>query len=321
MARSEVPSGDGGDLPERGLRAGDPHTPELLASVLDATTDLVGIVDHEIRTVYLNRAARRFLGLGDDDGIDGLTPVDFVPPDRRDEYVALVLDAIAESDHWSGEVVLRRHDGVDVPCSQVVLVHRDDDGRMLHLSSVARDISETKRLEARLEHEATHDALTGLSNRRLLIDRIEQAVSRSRRHGDDVVVLFVDLDRFTSVNDRFGHAAGDEVLVEVAQRLRRAMRLEDVVGRFGGDEFVVLCEDLPAGTAPDVIGQRVIDALAAPYEVEAGEAVIEVSVGVVVTGAGPVTPDRLLRTADEAMYRAKGRGHNQLEVIRLPPGY
>lgn len=299
----------------------DPEVLAQLAVTLDAVDELVLVVDHRLVPTYLNGAARRFLGLAPAADPSTRSLLDLVPPGDRDEVAVTVLDAVAEADQWHGEVVLRRHDGVDVPCSQDVVVHRDAGGRLVRLSVVARDISIQRRLESRLEHEATHDAVTGLANRRLLVERIEQALSRSRRHGDEVVVCFVDLDRFASVNDRLGYAAGDELLRQVARRLRGVVRLEDVVGRFGGDEFVLLCEDVQPDVDPVAIAHRVVDAVSAPYELEAGEAVIEVSVGLVVTGAGAGSPDRLLRTADEAMYRAKGRGHNQVEMVRLPPGY
>lgn len=309
--------------PDGGAETGRPDAEVLaqLAVTLDAVDELVAVVDHRLVPSYLNAAARRFLGLGADADLSTRSLLDLLPPDDRDEYAVNVLDVVAETDHWHGEVVLRRHDGVDVPCAQDVVVHRDARGHLARLSAVARDISIQRRLEARLEHEATHDIVTGLANRRLLIERIEQALSRSRRHGDEVVVCFMDLDRFASVNDRLGYAAGDELLRQVAERLRHVVRLEDVVGRFGADEFVLLCEDVQPDVDPVAIGRRVVDAVSAPYDLEAGEAVIEVSVGLVVTGAGAGGPDRLLRTADEAMYRAKGRGHNQIEMVRLPPGY
>ena len=293
----------------------------VLASVLDATTDLVGIADGDGRVVYLNLAARAFLGLGADAPLVGITPFHFLAPEAHETYAAQVLADLGTGHLWEGEVALRRHDGVDVPHSQVVIVHRGDDGRILHVSSVARDLSERIRLTEQLTHQATHDPLTGLANRRLFLGRLEQALARVERHGDDVAVLFLDLDRFKSINDRLGHGAGDELLVELAERLRSVFRTEDVIGRLGGDEYVVLCQELPADGDVAALGHRVVDAVARPYELAAGEAVIEVSVGVVTAGPGAGTADRVLRTADTAMYRAKARGRNEVELIRLPPGY
>jgi diguanylate cyclase (GGDEF)-like protein/PAS domain S-box-containing protein len=315
----------GSDVPEPD---GDPDTarpidPVLvhLAATFDVVDDLVLVVDHRLVPAWANRAARRFLALGVDDDLTGRSLLDLLPPDDRDEYAVQVLDELAETDHWQGEVVLRRHDGVDVPHDQDVVAHRDADGRLSHLSAVARDVSGRRRIEARLEAEATHDAVTGLANRRLLVERVEQALSRGRRHGHEVVMCLVDLDGFGRVNDRLGYAAGDALLHEVGRRLRDAVRVEDVVGRVGGDEFVILCEDVRPAVDPAAIGRRVVELVSAPYELDAGEAVVGVSVGLVVAGPGAGDPDQLLRAVDEARYRATRPGHDQLEVVRLPPGY
>jgi len=160
-------------------------------------------------------------------------------------------------------------------------------------------------------HQAFHDSLTGLPNRALFLDRLELAHARARRSGAPIAVLFMDLDSFKHVNDRLGHAAGDELLVLVAGRLRRWVRPSDTAARFGGDEFAILLEDLDASNAARLVAQRILDSLRDPFEIQGQEVSVGASIGIAST-ASPGSDD-LLRNADLAMYRAKGlgKGHYQ----------
>jgi diguanylate cyclase (GGDEF)-like protein len=165
-----------------------------------------------------------------------------------------------------------------------------------------------------MAHQALHDALTGLPNRLLVAESLEQALERSSRSGAEVAVLFVDLDRFKLINDSRGHAAGDELLVTVAERLRRVVRPDDVVARFGGDEFVVVCEDSAAALEASVLAERILTTLREPVLVGGQEVFLSASVGIaVVDGSG--SPSGLLRDADAAMYRAKEKGRDRSEFF------
>ena len=162
-------------------------------------------------------------------------------------------------------------------------------------------------------HQATHDALTGLPNRSLVLDRLEQALARSQRSGGRVTVLFTDLDRFKVVNDSFGHTAGDDVLLRVSQRLRAAVRPHDTVGRLAGDEFVVVCEDLTDREALDV-AERVAAAVSQPMILGGRESVITASIGIAHAEPGTRAED-MLRDSDVAMYGAKERGRSRIELF------
>jgi diguanylate cyclase (GGDEF)-like protein len=162
-------------------------------------------------------------------------------------------------------------------------------------------------------HQATHDALTGLPNRSLVLDRLDQALARSERTGGRVTVLFADLDRFKVVNDSFGHPAGDGVLLCVSQRLRAAVRPHDTVGRLAGDEFVIVCEDLTDREALDV-AERVAAAVSQPIELEGRESVITASIGIAHGDPGTRAED-MLRDSDVAMYGAKERGRSRIELF------
>ncbi|MDQ3944436.1 MAG: diguanylate cyclase, partial [Actinomycetota bacterium] len=170
-----------------------------------------------------------------------------------------------------------------------------------------------ERTEA-LREAAVHDALTHLPNRTLLVDRLEQALARQLRGGGDVALLFLDLDRFKLLNDSRGHAIGDRVLVTVAERLRQVVRPSDTVARFGGDEFVVVCEELDGVADATGLAQRIAGALEAPFAVEGGEVFLSVSVGISMAG-GDSSAEELLRDADAAMYRAKEQGRSRIEFF------
>ncbi len=178
------------------------------------------------------------------------------------------------------------------------------------VSAIIRDLSEQKRVEAELAHHGLHDPLTGLPNRVMLSDRLEHALARVRRDNHMFGVLFVDLDRFKSVNDTLGHTIGDQLLVEAAVRIQRSVREMDTVARLGGDEFVVLCEDIEGVHHATDLAQRIIAALQAPFHFGDDDTNVSASIGIALSGAGTETADAILANADIAMYRAKRNGRS-----------
>jgi diguanylate cyclase (GGDEF)-like protein/PAS domain S-box-containing protein len=175
------------------------------------------------------------------------------------------------------------------------------------------DITAEREAKDRLQHAAMHDSLTGLANRRLLEDRLELSLSRSRRTGRLTAVLFLDLDKVKGINDTWGHAVGDQVLTVIADRLRTAVRETDTVARIGGDEFVVVSDGAVDGEEIGDLADRILRDIAQPIALDATTAVVTASIGIA-TSAGNGTGDEVMRAADMAMYEAKAAGRARISM-------
>ena len=197
------------------------------------------------------------------------------------------------------------------------LIEKD---RLLELSRANKqlqiELTERKRAEKQLEHTALHDSLTDLPNRVLFMDRLSQAMQRAKRRKNyKYAVLFLDLDRFKVVNDSLGHNVGDQLLVESSQRLAACLRGEDTVARFGGDEFVVLLEDIEDSSDATRVAERIQNDLSQPYDLDKFKVIVFVSTGIVLSNPAYERPDEVVRDADIAMYRSKGKGLGRYEIF------
>ena len=192
----------------------------------------------------------------------------------------------------------------------------DETGQLVEYQSVGRDITERKYAEEQLTHNAFHDSLTSLPNRSLFIDRLGHAIQRGKRHKDQwFAVLFLDLDRFKTVNDSLGHVLGDQLLISAARRLLACLRTSDTVARFGGDEFVILLEDLNSQENVIQISERILKEMAEPFILAGHRVVVTTSIGIVYSTHEYDRPEEVLRDADIAMYRAKELGRNRYVVF------
>ncbi|MGZ4969307.1 MAG: EAL domain-containing protein [Methylobacter sp.] len=301
----------GRDITER-VRADEARA--QLVAILEATPDLVAILDPDGCLHYLNNAGYRLLGLDPKIDISKLCLPELFP-----ERIARLMQAEAwpiayHTGSWSGETALRRVDEIEIPVSQVLLVHRDAAGEVEYLSTIARDISERKRFEAELRHQATHDILTGLPNRILLMDRLAAELERARHANNSVVLLFLDINNFKRINDSMGHTVGDTLLQQIAGRLQAALRPNDTIARHGGDEFAVIAGDLPrSDNVLNVLAvlRKVYDAFERPMLLGAQEAYITFCTGIAIYPNDGAGAEDLLRNAGTAMYRAVVAGHNQ----------
>lgn len=239
--------------------------------------------------------------------VRGRTPAFLKSGVHGAEFHARLWQSLRDAGSWHGELVSRRKDGSLLTDFLTVGAVRNRVGRISHYICVFSDIAALKERQHRLERLAYFDPLTSLPNRRLLMDRLGQMCAAARRHGRQVAVCYLDIDGFKGINDRLGHHVGDRVLVDVATRLGREIRIGDTVARLGGDEFVIIFAE--PGTVADIqaVLDRILDSLArAPVEHET--AGVSVSIGVTIFPMDDGSPDTLLRHADKAMYQAKRSG-------------
>jgi diguanylate cyclase (GGDEF)-like protein/PAS domain S-box-containing protein len=290
---------------------------ERLTHMLDATSDYVAVFRPSGEILYVNESTGLALdALARAGGTGALT--DLVEERTRRAFLADVMSGMDEANIWRGELTINVAPDRQVPVSASAVARRDRHGDLEWVAMLARDISDLKEAEARLRQLATRDTLTGLANRALGNDRLELAVARHRRKAHGLAVLFCDLDGFKAINDLHGHAAGDQVLVQVAERLSAVTRAADTVARVGGDEFLVVCEGSTDRDRIAELAERVIGVVSEPIDLGDGHHVsVGISVGVALTEApiDALDADRLLIQADTAMYQAKARGGSQYRVV------
>ena len=264
--------------------------------------------------IYYSPRWKAILGYQDDE-IDS-RPADWLDRVHPDDLVQLRMELSAhlkgQAKHFQNEHRIRHKDGTYRWVLTRGLAVKNDSGIAYRISGSQTDITDRKRVEERLIYDAFHDALTGLPNRALFLDRLSQAIERSNRQDDYAFgVLFLDLDQFKVVNDSLGHSTGDELLISTAKLLESCIRSVDTVARFGGDEFVILLDnldDLPEATQ---VAERIQTALRSPIILEDKSLYISTSIGIVFSKRGYERPEDVLRDADIAMYQAKSQGKSR----------
>jgi diguanylate cyclase (GGDEF)-like protein/PAS domain S-box-containing protein len=275
-------------------------------SIFDHAPIGVAMVSLEGQYMQVNRSLCEILGYTDEE-LRALTWQEITHPDdltASSAYARRIVEGEFPRYHLDKRFV--HAEGHTVWASLSVSLVRDSEDEPLYFVSQIQDITERKVLEERLEHRAFHDTLTGLPNRPLLMDRLAHALEHTRRRGNrQVMVLFMDLDGFKVVNDSLGHEVGDHLLVLVAERLQRSLRPEDTLARFGGDEFVVLLEDVEDPSEAVRVAERITNELKKPFMIDGRSLFASFSIGIAQGNARTKSPLDLLRDADTAMYRAK----------------
>ena len=273
-------------------------------AILETAADAYIEMDDAGRVKDWNTAAARLFGWRAEEAVGQPVSALIIPPRDREAHDTALAGFLETGvthlpTHPMGRTA-RHRDGHELPIE--LTVSRTQWLGSWRFHAFARDITERLEHEQQLHDLALTDALTGLANRRAFLDRLDQAHARARRHKTRLAVVYADVDHFKSINDTYGHAAGDAILCQVAERLRSQFRTEDTIGRLGGDEFAVVCEDLV--TTPDTLGRRIHEALASPYSFRGEPILATVSIGVAVPQAEEST-EHLLERADSTMYRAK----------------
>lgn len=285
-----------------------------LRSVLNGSADAIAQYAPDLRYRYINPAGERLRGMPLA-RLVGRTDRELGPdPEAAESWEAALRQVLATGAPCEHEFSMIVPDGTEGWFHTTLSPETDETGAVVGVLTSTRDVTASKMAERVLAHQAMHDPVTGLANRYLLMDRLEQALLRLDRMPGRVVLIFVDLDQFKAVNDAYGHEVGDQLLVELAGRLSILQRREDTVARLGGDEFVVLCENTD-GNVREIAG-RMVRALAEPFSVGAGLQVrLSASIGVAVARDAATRATDLLRDADTAMYRVKQQGRNGFHVF------
>ncbi len=284
------------------------------ASVFTSSQEGILITDAERRILDVNPAFTRITGY-DRAELLGKNPRVLSSGRQSAEFYAELWKTLTETGSWHGELWNRRKSGEIYPEHLSIDTVRDIHGAVTQYVAVFTDITGQKQHQAELDRIAHYDPLTGVPNRRLLVDRLGQATARARRKGSLLAVCYLDLDGFKLVNDQHGHASGDGLLIETASRLLKVLRGEDTLARMGGDEFVLLFTDLVKPQEVDIVLNRVLSAVSAPMLIGGTSVSVSASIGVTLYPHDDVSADTLLRHADQAMYRAKEAGKNRYHVF------
>jgi len=281
----------------------------LAQSVFDAAGEAIVVSDADNRIVAVNPAFSKITGYLPAEVI-GKNPALLASGQHDKTFYRNMWHRLLQDDRWEGEIRNKRKDGkLYVEWLKIALV-RDENGKPQQFVAMFSDVTERKRQEEEVWHQANFDGLTGLPNRRLLDDRLDRALAQAARRHTVLAVLYIDLDRFKPVNDVHGHGAGDDLLCQVAQRLRNALRDEDTVARVGGDEFVAVLPDLAAGDAAARAAEKIIAAVSAPYRVWEHYVEISCSIGIAIFPRDAEDSIALIEKADGALYRAKQAGRS-----------
>jgi diguanylate cyclase (GGDEF)-like protein/PAS domain S-box-containing protein len=300
---------DAGRRAEEQLRESERRFREMLDTI-----DLVAVLLDVVGSVtYCNPYLLKITGYTKDEVIGKNFFELMLPADRRAlaarQYASNIGRGVLAS-HSEFEIVARTGDRRTILWNYTVL--RNATGSILGAAGIGSDVSDQRQIEQQLVHNAFHDMLTGLPNRALFIDRVGHALSRRRYR---FAVLLLDVDHFKNVNDSLGHAAGDELLIQIGQRLQTCVRAADTVSRFGGDEFTVLIENVADATEATRAAARVQGGFEAPFVIGSNEIFTSASIGITIGGPEYELPEQILRDADTAMYRAKAQGRARAEIF------
>ncbi|AFL74064.1 putative bifunctional diguanylate cyclase/phosphodiesterase [Thiocystis violascens] len=286
----------------------------LAERVFQNTAEGIKVTDAAGNLVSVNAAFETITGYRAEEAL-GRNPR-FLKSARHDAaFYRNLWATLLETGHWRGEIWNRRKSGEVYPEWLTISAVPDDQGRVTHYVGVFSDITHLKEAQKQIDFLAYHDALTHLPNRTLFRDRLVHALAHARRETRTLAVLFIDLDRFKTVNDTLGHPVGDELLLQVSRRMSEAIRADDTLARLGGDEFVLLLEDADSAQRAATVARKLLECLASSMRVSGHELTVTASLGISLYPTDGEDADTLIRHADRAMYEAKQRGRNNFQFF------
>jgi diguanylate cyclase (GGDEF)-like protein/PAS domain S-box-containing protein len=279
-------------------------------ALIERSSDAIALLDREGRVQYASRSTERVLGY-DAEGFVGRHWFDLLHPDDVSAARNLLTSVLSRPGAIATGEHRMLHSGSSWRWTEVVFSNLLEDPSVRAVVLNYRDITDRKRTVDDLEYRAFHDALTGLPNRALFLDRLGQAVSRARREDGRVAVMFIDLDNLKAINDTMGHAAGDELIRRTADRIRRCLREADTLARVGGDEFTLLLPDVSVPDDAKTVASKALASVAESFLIGGRKVSITTSIGIAFYPKDSTEPEELVRCADKALYHAKETGKNR----------
>ncbi len=286
----------------------------LWAQVFASSGEAIFVTDAQQRIVLVNQAFVHITGYSEAEVLNQ-------GPERLEQKQGAcdtsrgIWQVVRDSGRWQGEVRYRRRTGEGFPAWLSLSRVRNDNGEIIHFVAILKDLSESLAAEQRIQYLAHYDSLTGLPNRNLLRERLSLEIAHTRRRGSGLAVLFLNLDRFKTINDSLGHQQGDRLLQIVARRLGACVRASDTVSRQGGDEFIVLLPDIHGYEDAAHVAEKILQQLALPCKLDSYELIVGVSIGISLLGDDGDDLEVLIKSADLAMYHAKECGRNNFQFF------
>ena len=287
---------------------------KMLSSAVEQSGSMVMISDENADIEYVNPKVCAITGYVKEELIGNNARV-LQPDDMDTEMLSDLWTTINSGNEWQGEVQLQKKDGGGIWVLMSVSSVKNERNQISHFVTVCEDVSQLKEARLRMEELAYVDSLTGLANRLLFRDRLEQALKALTRTKTSAALLYLDLDEFKRINDSMGHDVGDALLMKVAETLRQCVRHQDTVARMGGDEFVILLTDIDGMSGASAVARKIMDSMSHPVQLLKNEILITPSIGITLAPADSLNADILLKNADMAMYKAKSSGRNNYQFF------
>lgn len=285
----------------------------LSSSVFDNAAEGIVITNLDGNIEQVNPACELMSGFSKEELI-GENPRIFKSHHHDQDFYKNMWESLIEQGHWDGEVWNRRKDGDVYPLQVSISSCWNSSGNPTHYVAIFHDITDIKKSEEQLQHQAYHDALTNLPNRKLFYDRLGVATAHARHHKTKLAVVYLDIDNFKNINDSLGHHVGDQLLQKMAQRIKNSTREEDTTARIGGDEFIILMPEIDKAKDATILCQRILNQLTEPISLAGKEYFINISMGITIFPDDGTSPEDLVKNADIAMYRVKETGKNGYQL-------